>query len=346
MFLDPFLFTLQMQMPPRGKKTSPPPLGGKVEARVFIGLSYVAFELQCRNCCTMENKTLIPYLQVRSKGLVYYELLDPPSRHRRHDLSRYQTYSGEVTDHAARRIARTVDIFLQRSPVRTITNTATGYRQKFQLSFITLTIPDSLHLEAKETHKALKVFIQHFRRSPGRKAISEQMRSYLWKCELQQRGQIHYHLTTNVFLHFGEIRRVWNGILFNRGWMNDFIAANGHTNPNSTDVHSVYKVKDIGAYLSKYLAKTGTKDVSEYGFPQLQYVPNVGGKVWDCSEDLKTPYYSMVLDSETKDKIQTAINFQSMNVTNCERCVVFRASGATRLLGVAAAADYANWRGF
>lgn len=33
----------------------------------------------------------------------------------------------------------------------------------------------------------------------------------------------------------------------------------GHTDPNSTDVHAVYKVKNIAAYISKYMSKDADK---------------------------------------------------------------------------------------
>lgn len=292
----------------------------------------------------MEERVYVPYIQVRENALVVFEQPEPPYSHRRHDLTRIKTYQGTVTDSAAKRIKRTVDVFLQRSPERWIFNTVTKKRQKFRLNFITLTIPHPVPLSARETHKALKIFIQHFKATPAKKAISEQLTSYLWKCELQARGQIHYHITTNRFLHLAEINRVWNGIMFRRGWLDDFKARHGHTAANSTDVHAVYKVRDIQAYLSKYLAKDGRRDVSEYGFAVPIFEPKIDGKIWDASQDLKIPRFADEMDCTTRDRIQNAIDCGQVRKLDFEQCTVFATDRPTDLLSISSLKQYIQWK--
>ena len=292
----------------------------------------------------MSDKAYIPHIQVRSNALVYYELPESPFHHRRHNISKYKGYSGTVTDHAAKRIKRTVDVFLQRSPERRVLNTVTGNWMDFRLNFVTLTVSAKQCVDAKESHAALKVFLQHFKQIPRKKAVSEQLRSYLWKCELQERGQIHYHLTTNSFMHLGHIRRVWNGIQFRRGWLDDYKAEHGHTDANSTDVHAVYKVRDIQAYLSKYLSKSGRKDVSEAGFPCATYLPCINGKIWDCSNDLKISRFADEMDSATDGLIRDGLARGEVRQLSFPRCEVFCTDRPTDYLSIPQFTDYQNWR--
>jgi hypothetical protein len=225
-----------------------------------------------------------------------------------------------------------------------IWNPVAQRNHKFRLSFITLTIAHPEPLETTVTHPALKVFLQHFKTPPAKKAISEQMKSYIWKCELQERGQIHYHITTNAFLHYWEIRRVWNGIQFRRGWIEDYLKKTGKTDPNSTDVHSVYKVRDIGAYLSKYLSKRQVRDVSEYGFPELVYEPTLAGKVWDCSNDLKIKRFSDEMDTETEERIRSGISCGKAKRLSFPRCEIFHTKEPQQLLSEPAKKAYENWK--
>lgn len=292
---------------------------------------------------SFEHRPFIPYVQVRSKSLCLYDLPAEPLQYKRHALV-HPTYSGTMTDHARSRILRTVDVFLQKSPQRKVFNPVIGQKVNFRLSFITLTISAQVCKDASDGHPALKVFLQHFKRPAAKKAISERLTSYIWKAELQERGQLHYHITTNAWLHWAEIQRVWNGIQFSRGWLNDFQARHGHTNPNSTDVHSVYKVRDIQAYLGKYLSKTGKKDVSELGFCVPVYVPSIGGKVWDCSQDLKVKRFSDELSSETEANILDAVAQGKAFLKRLDRCTMVNSETPSLLLSNQSHQSYLSWK--
>lgn len=285
----------------------------------------------------------IPFVQVRSKSLVVYEIPAERTLHARHKIRR-QTYSGEVTEHARRRIMRTVDVFLQKSETRRVWNPVCNAFVNFRLSFITLTIPSSTPVAGSEGHEALRMWLQHFRRQPAKKAISEQLSSYVWKAELQERGQLHYHVTANRFLHWAEIQRVWNGLMDRRGWLEEFRTAHGHSNPNSTDVHSVYKVRDIQAYLGKYLSKTGARDVSEYGFQVPIFRPSIGAKVWGCSEDLKCARFSEMLDSETDEALRAAVGGGGGRLKKLDFCDIVEVRDPAALLSNDLRKRYEAWR--
>lgn len=91
-----------------------------------------------------------PHIQIRSKSVVLYETADTPPNINRHQLSPYKTYSGVVTDAAAKRIRRTVDVFLQMTPKRIIYNPVTDKKQPFRLGFVTLTIAQDKRVSGKE----------------------------------------------------------------------------------------------------------------------------------------------------------------------------------------------------
>lgn len=295
------------------------------------------------------QKTWTSYVQVRNSQLCVYSLplegfeqptwRKPPTR---------KGYSGEVTQSAAKRIRTAVDIFLQKSDVRFIYNPVTKRRQKFQLSFITLTVSKNDRIDTKDGHLALKVWLQHFKKPWNKRRMSEPIKSYIWKCELQERNQIHYHITTNSFLHLAEIRRVWNDLQKNRGWLDDYYSKYGKWDANSTDVHSIYKIKDVGRYLSKYIAKTqfvACPASPESGFPPLLVPANIGGKVWGCSEDLKgAKMFSKVMDDLTWTTIADAYGNGSITVHNLDKCQFIEHPTPSNLLSPSLFNDYNLWK--
>lgn len=136
------------------------------------------------------------------------------------------------------------------------------------LSFITLTISSKeQHISAAEGHKkCLEPFLLRARRKFG-------MRTYIWKAEFQKNGQLHYHITTPSFIKYYELREQWNIVLSKAGLLSQW-KGDQEQGPNSTDIHAVYKVKNIQAYLTKYLSKENPEVTTK-------------GKIWDCSLNLK-----------------------------------------------------------
>ena len=220
-----------------------------------------------------------------------------------------KTYSGKITDGAKRRISRTVDILLQASPIMKKYNPATNRVINHSLSFITLTISENEKmLTAKEAYSALlKPFLRYFR---DRKEIE----TYIWKAELQARGQIHYHITTPSVLHYSDVKNHWNYLQRKAGLLATFKEKYGHENPNSTDIHAVRKIKNIQAYLTKYLCKSSQNQTS------------TTGKLWDCSVDIKgAKYFSREMKSEHKTNIYEAHVRDEVEIIDLENCSIIRA---------------------
>lgn len=234
-------------------------------------------------------------MQLRSRSIVVYTAKTysykrvNEARLKFNEFKSVKAYSGRVTTHSQRRIRKAVQILSQKSKWQTVYNPITMSNLTFRLTFITLTIPDlATSLTGKESYKLLlKPFIQTMQRVHG-------MRDYIWKAELQQRGTIHYHITTNTFINYQHIKKRWNQLLDKAGLMNDYKAKHGHSNPNSTDVHKVYNDDNIEAYMEKYISKASTTDES------------IHGKVWDCSLSLKSnKLFTVDLTRENEQNIIT-----------------------------------------
>jgi len=219
------------------------------------------------------------------------------------NIGNNKSYAGVINSHTQRRIRKAVNVLVQISDWQRIFNPVTENYFDFKLTFITLTVSDSTKLlTGKEGYQLLlKPMLQHLKRV-------HKMESFVWKAELQSNGQIHYHITTNVFIHHLLIRNKWNSLQKKVGLLDSFIDKYGHDNPNSTDIHKVYNDDMIEAYLEKYISKSqqsnpittanthndNTNDndaclgAMMSGYPSnYNAEQSVGGKVWDCSYNLK-----------------------------------------------------------
>ena len=254
-----------------------------------------------------------PYFQVRHNCLIYYEL---PNVTNSRPIQNFITkaYSGKVTDQVKKRINKAVDLLIQKSPKIYIYNPVTKKNQPFTLNFITLTVSSIRIISAIEGYvNLLKPFLRKLRTKFKGKI------SYVWKCELQARGQIHYHLTCNRFVHLDWIRSEWNRLQHKHRYLDHYAKVYKSFNPNSTDVHAVWKVQDIAAYLSKYLSKV---DKSQ----------GIKGKVWDCSKDLKIKRFSFIPSDSFRIKINDLVKLGKIELVNLDQCLIYKTKDVKALL--------------
>jgi hypothetical protein len=80
--------------------------------------------------------------------------------------------------------------------------------------------------------------------------------AYVYRIETQENGNIHYHLVTNTFIHYHDLRVYWNRYVNELG----YVDRSTSNDPNSTDVHKVADIKDMAAYCAKYLSKNNEND--------------------------------------------------------------------------------------
>jgi|SRR3972149_3908425 len=132
---------------------------------------------------------------------------------------------------------------------------------RWKLNFIHLTIPAQGIKSDQFIKKILNRFFLYAYRKTG-------MRTYVWKAEPQQRGEIHFHITSDCYIWKKTLQNIWNGCLRYYGVIGT------HSNPPSTRVHPTHNIVNMTAYLIKYITKND-KDRRI-----------IQGRLWGCSRNL------------------------------------------------------------
>lgn len=212
-------------------------------------------------------------------------------------------YHGYMTPGAVKRAKRAIMLLLAIAEPKKAMNFKLNRQFTFKVNFITLTLPtpqgDITDKQIKS--QVLDVWLKAAKRRFG-------LRSYMWRAERQKNGNLHFHIITDTYIPYDQLRDTWNQRLNRLQFIDKFEKKHGHRHPNSTDVHSINNVKNLAAYFIKYFSKTETTAETcrpvcpwtKAAFPpkprkrgpRFQYIPTlaetrIDGKVWDCSRNLK-----------------------------------------------------------
>jgi len=196
-----------------------------------------------------------------------------------------------------------------------------------------------------------KYLLNHFLTQIRRKY---KVQSYVWKAETQDNGNIHFHITTGNYIDYLELRNLWNNILaktdmierYQLKWQGltfrqyadkvrlkqpssesdlrrayDYGVSTNWSNPNTTDIHSVWKVNDVAAYLSKYFVKHESDrrkiDGCKWRLSELlssfkKYCGRISDELWAELGYLSNHYPNRVI---IKD-YATIFNFKIKDISN------------------------------
>ena len=189
---------------------------------------------------------------------------------------------GFLSEISKTKIRKAVNLLLYISPDKYTGIVATKKDFKYKITFITLTLPaQQIHPDTEITQKCLHDFLNILRNNYG-------MQHYVWKAEKQKNGNIHYHITTNIYVHWSNVREEWikcikplgyietyqknqneyhcggfkvrNELLHNWSYeaqksAYEYGRKTNWQSPNCTDIHSVINIKDLAAYISEYFTK-------------------------------------------------------------------------------------------
>lgn len=176
-----------------------------------------------------------------------------------------------------------------------------GIGEARKMVFVTLTLPaPQMHTDKEVKRDMLNRFLITIQRKHGA------TRNF-WRAEPQKNGNIHFHVLLDVFIPHTELKKVWNEILDSSGYIEVYREnQNKHhggtfkarpelyktwplasqlrayaegkkgnwSNPNTTDVHSLRKVKNCAAYVCKYVTKEGG-------------ARKIDGRIWGCTDALR-----------------------------------------------------------
>jgi len=171
-----------------------------------------------------------------------------------------------------------------------------------KITFVTLTLPSlQMHDDKVIKSKCLNQLLGEFK-------TKYQMKNFVWRAENQKNGNIHFHLLVDCKIPHKELRSIWNRIINKLGYVDAYtekmktltfeqykylrygekqISENqlfklrssfdlgcsiGWSSPNSTDIQRLSKVKNVVAYICKYISKA--EEVEQ----------PISGRVWQCSQ--------------------------------------------------------------
>lgn len=144
-----------------------------------------------------------------------------------------------------RRMKRALFTLIDTARWKSVYVRSTGKRFRYKINFVTLTLPSAqVHTDQEIVRVAL---------SPLLELWTKKIRGFLyfWKAEVQDNGNVHFHVTTNSFLHHRTLRTQWNKAINKLGYVDRCKVAD----PNSTDVHAVSKIRNLIGYMVKYMTK-------------------------------------------------------------------------------------------
>lgn len=215
----------------------------------------------------------------------------------------------------------------------------TGRTVSFKISMITLTLPTGCEnvSPAFFRSKLIHNFISASR-------YKFNLQSFVWRLERQKNGSLHVHFLCDQFINYIDLRRLWNKILHQQGLLQSYTdkfsnmsfldysrlmlattkmskaqikkayvfgVSTSWRSPNTTDVHSIRKIKNVGAYVAKYMAKDPDKE------------SGIIGKIWACSYNLSDKIKAnLLLSAGDLDKIHSKFRFdkiKSLEITVPDR---------------------------
>lgn len=265
-----------------------------------------------------------PVMQIRPYGLLVYERVEWPSGKRKSKKEHLPAimhvqeptpfeaaagqaqYKGKMTSGARKRLKRAIQLIVAIALPKKAMNFRLNKEFTFKLNFVTLTLPGQQgFISDKDIKKhVLDIWLKAAKRR-------FRLNSYIWRAERQKNGNLHFHIVTDTYIPYDQLRDTWNQRLNKLGFIDRFEQLHGHRHPNSTDVHSIGKVKHLAQYFSKYMAKD-EKEGQE-----------IDGKVWDCSKNLKTKTNcEMLLEGEALEAWTRSSNDPDVKVKHSDHCSI------------------------
>lgn len=261
--------------------------------------------------------TIVPYVSVHPDRINIYSRAEwspykPKKPKFEHLVKSDSKHHGKVSVHARRKISKAIEYLLYMAAPKNLPDTKHGRHYNFKVAFVTLTLPSKqMHSDNEIKEKCLNQLIVEFRQR-------YKVVNYIWRAERQKNGNLHFHLLVDKFIPWSELRDRWNRIINKLGYVDAYRnemrrfhsggfkvradllkqweykkqikayqsgKANDWNSPNSTDIHSLYRINKVKEYLCKYV----TKDEKE---------AEIIGRMWGCNFELSNiPGASDVLDS-------------------------------------------------
>lgn len=233
---------------------------------------------------------LIPKVSINFSRLAFYESREKiQSKHSNYSNLKRKGLEGkvEISKSQQKIMKEKIAAMCNMAKVQWVWSKTLKKWFQFKLSFITLTLSSrQAHSDNFLKKNLLNNFLTQLRQ---RWKVTQ----YIWRAETQNNGNIHFHIICNRYIDWRELRSCWNSIQNNYGYIDDFFHKHNNKDPNSTDIHSVKRIRNLEAYITKYLTKKNTTN-NEQKVDVYQLFDScvwnietrkrvVSGRVWGCS---------------------------------------------------------------
>lgn len=235
----------------------------------------------------------------------------------------------KISEPAKRKIKKAISYLIYTAHEKKVFNNNTKSYFTFKVNFVTLTLSSTQIHSDNEIKKGM---LNQFLIEANKKW---NVQNYIWKAEKQKNGNIHFHILTDKFIPWNELRNVWNRIQNKMGYVDRFIEKNGRKIPNTTDIHSLQKISNIYDYVTKYMCKNDQSNRlkvsrSSLGLPNkpqwkvrsvsldaLKFLRKQAdiGRLWGCNYSLS---HIEGAQAELNDKILKEID-QLQKITSTKR---------------------------
>lgn len=237
---------------------------------------------------------------------------------------------GRVSKTAKKKLNKAIDYMMAITTEKKIVNRITGRKLFMKVAFVTLTLPSAqIHSDKEIINTCLNQFLIEIKKN-------YKVKNYIWRAEKQQNNNIHFHILIDKFIDYQELRDRWNRITEKLGYVTRYREEqqNWHKNgfrvrkellktwpyekqkkayergskihwnsPNSTDIHSLQKITNIKAYITKYLTKNPESNTSTDKEECQERTQT--GRIWGCNRELSNLKGAQLhVDSITSDNLE------------------------------------------
>lgn len=164
------------------------------------------------------------------------------------NLINNQTH-GKLSTKARQKAKRAIKYLLTQATTKKVYNPKFRTQFNFKVNFITLTLSST---QQHSTQVIKRVLLNQFFIEAKKKWGLE---NYVWRYEKQKNGNAHFHILSDKFIPWLELRETWNRIQNKLGYTAAYQQKYHKKSPNSTDIHSLKKVKNVYKYVTKYMTK-------------------------------------------------------------------------------------------
>ena len=265
--------------------------------------------------------TFIPHVIINPSSIVsYMEVISNKPRKKSHlsfidpdydpkansaFLNSTRKASGYISDQAKRKMSKAIEYLLATSQPKKVREKLSGKYLTVKTSFLTLTLPSKqIHDDKEIINICLNSMLNELR-------MWHNIKNYIWRAELQKNGNIHFHILTDRFIPWYDARNRWNRIVNKLGYVDRFHEKHGHRTPNSTDIHSTRRVKNLKAYLVKYMVKDEPPPLNEITPEMMERTQT--GRTWSCNHELsQTRGLNLIIDNEIDTELKKVISHQDV----------------------------------